>query len=176
MSKNTEQYALNLLDKLIDLDQQTTAAYYEMGRLLTAFKRDKLYTLIGYDSLGALIEEELSFHKTSAAAYMRVYENCCRLKYTKNEALDILNKFGLTHLNQVLPKIKQKIGTRALKARIDSLDEKQVTFWMHEKEWDEVERALVAMGGIKNENGRWMNSSEALIEMARAINGHKKAA
>ena len=176
MAKPTEKYAYTLLDNLIELDQQTTAAYYEMGRILTALKRDKLYNLIGYDSLGELVEEELSFHKSTAASYIRVYENCQRLKYTKNEAVDILNKFGLRHLNQVLPKVKQKIGTRALKARIDGLDEKQFTFWMHGNEYNEVEQALLKAGGMKDDTGRWINSSEALSNMARILNSQKKAA
>jgi hypothetical protein len=47
---DTRKYAEKLLDQLIVLDKQTTAAYYEMGRILYSIKQGKLYDVLGYES------------------------------------------------------------------------------------------------------------------------------
>ena len=171
--KKTQAYANSMLDQLRQLDQFTQHAFYEMGRILNAFSRDRLYKIIGYDSLGALIEEELSFTPSTASAYIKLYKNCKRLQYSDKEAVKIINEFGMRHLNAILPKETQKIGTRAIANRIKALDEKQFTIWLHKKEYSEVEQALMKMGAIKEDSGRWKNSSDALLNMARAVNAMK---
>jgi hypothetical protein len=172
-SKKTQAYASSLLDQLVQLDQFTQHAFYEMGRILTAISRDKLYKIIGFPSMTALIEEELSFTPSTAGAYIKLYKNCKRLQYSDKEAVGIINEFGLRHLNAILPKEDKKLGTRAIANRVKALDEKQFTIWVHKKEYEEIEDAMLKMGGMKEESGKWKNSSEALLNMARAVNAMK---
>lgn len=169
---DTRKYAEKLLDQLIVLDKQTTAAYYEMGRILYSIKQGKLYDVLGYESMSHLVKEELSFTTSTAHGYSKMYKDFARLSYHKVEALAMLDQFGLKHMNKVLPTIKTKIGMRAMKNRVAQLDEKQLTIWMHQDEYDEVAKALTSVGGIRDEAGRWKNSSEAILEMARIINKH----
>ena len=170
--KKSREYANKLLDQLIDLDKQTTAAYYEMGRILYVIKTSKLYEVLGYESLTHLIEEELSFTASTAHNYRNVYQQFVRLNYHRTEALSMMDKFGLKHMAQVLPKLKTKIGVRAMKNRVDEIDEKQLTIWMPKKDYEEVAKALTSVGGMRDEAGRWKNSSEAILEIARIINKH----
>jgi len=171
--KKSRQYAEQLLDRLIELDRTVSAAYYEMGQLLFSIREGRLYELIGYKSFNELVEEELSFSVATAANYAKVYSDFKRLKYNKTEALIFLENFGLKNIAKILPKTNEKIGVRAMSNRVKALDEKQISFWMHEAEYEEVQIALEKMGAIKNETGRYMNSSDALVAMARKINGTK---
>jgi hypothetical protein len=174
--KKDRKYASVLLDKLIALDKTTQSSYYEMGRILQAIHRDKLYDVLGYTSLSNLVEEELSFTPTTAASYRHLYERFRVLKYNKNESIQLLNEFGFTAIGKVLPKIKTKVGKRAIKNKIDELDEHQVNFCLTNKEYFELCTALEAFGACKSElSGRYMNSSEALMQLIRSTI-RKKAA
>ena len=175
MAKNIE-YAKKLLDSLIEYDKRTQAAYYEMGRILYSLRQGKLYDILGYDSMSHMVEEELSFTSGTAFSYIGLYREFARLNYHKLEAINMLQQFGMKHMYKVLPKLKTKIGVRAMKKRGDDIDEKQLTIWLHEKEYNEVAEALEMVGGMRDDTGRWKNSSEAILELARAVNkkGGKK--
>ena len=54
-------YAGKLLDRLKELDYQTVEAYYDMGSIISSMQHGKLYDLLGYSSMGALVEEELTY-------------------------------------------------------------------------------------------------------------------
>jgi hypothetical protein len=173
MTQNPDRFAIQLLDRLVELDKQVTSAYYEMGRLLSSLRRDKLYELIGYDSMAELVEEELSFTYSTACRYIMVYDHFQRLKYTKSEAINAINEFGLRHMTQILPKLNQKAGIRALKNRVAEIGDTQISFWMHESEMEELRQALIKMGASELDTGRLSHSSEAVLAMARKINGTK---
>lgn len=171
----SKDYATKTLDALIELDKQTTAAYYDMGRLLTAIKLSKLWDVLGYDSLKDLIEEELSFTYGTANVYMKTYSHFTRLNYHRTEALNMMEQFGMIHMCKVLPKLSTKIGVRAMKNRVAELNENQMTFWMNDKQQAEVSRALRAMGATYNpDTERWSGSSEALLSMVREVNTKPK--
>lgn len=178
MKQSARTHAGQLLDKLKLLDRTTTRAYYEMGQILHSFRESKLYDVLGYPSFAAMIEEELSFTLGTATGYAALFGHFKRLRYNKTESLKLLETFGIRHLKNVLPKVKAKVGTRAIKSRIEALGEHQMTFWMRDPEFKEVTKALKAMGAEVDEKGRFINSSEALIAMACQINGtsHRKAA
>jgi len=171
----SKDYADKTLDALIDLDKQTTAAYYDMGRLLVAIKDSKLYDLSGYDHFQDLVEEELSFTYTTANGYMRAFRNFQRLGYHRTEAINMITQFGLIHMTKILRDETHKIGVRAIKNRIAELDDNQMTFWMNDKQLAEVSRALRAMGAeFDSETHRWSGSSDALLDMAKEINAKPK--
>jgi len=171
----SKDYATKTLDALIALDKQTTAAYYDMGRLLVAIKDTKSWTLLGYDHFQELIEEELSFSPATGNNYMRAYRQFNRLNYSREGALNMLDQFGLAHMVQVLPKLSSKIGVRAMQNRVAELQDNQMTFWMNDKDKNELSRALRSMGAEFNPaTERWSGSSEALLAMAREINAKPK--
>ena len=157
-----------LLDTLIGLDQQTTRAYYEMGQLLHSFNTGRLFEVLGYESFKHMVEEELTFSVATAQHYTRLYAESKRLKYTKPETLKLLREHGFTQLSRVLPSLKQKLGTRAIKTRIDALDMHQINFTLTTAELTEVHAALAALGATQTDNGRYLRSTEAFMEMVRS--------
>ena len=167
-----------LLDAVIQLDREVQAAYYEMGRILTALKEDKLYDLLGYDSMHALIEEELSVTPSTAYGYIKLYKTMKEHGYKRDEAIDFVNEFGMTNVIMVLKSEPKKLGKRAMKTRIETLPNRQMTFWFTTDNEELIHEALEKAGGIYDEeSGRWKNASEALIEMARMVlNGRRKKA
>ena len=164
------KYAEKLLDRLIELDYQTVEAYYDMGSIISSMQHGKLYEILEYNSMTELVEEELTYTPSTAFKYGQMYRHFRRLKYLKHEAVDLLKKFGLTHMCDVLPKMNDKIGQRAIKKRIDAIDDHQINFTLTSAELDKAHAALKKMGAMKADGGRWLNSSEAFMHMVNNIN------
>ena len=167
--KQNKQYAEQLLDTLKELDRITHESYYEIGRLLYSFKNEDLYELLDYESFKKMVEEELSFSYSVACKYANLYGQFRRLKYNRTEAIDVMEKFGARNLAKVLSKTNDKLGARALRNRIEALDEYQMSFWMRGPEYDEVVKALEFCGVEYTPSGYFANSSEALVAMARHV-------
>jgi len=163
-------YAAKLLDRLKELDYQTVEAYYDMGSILSSIQHGKLYELLEYNSMTHLIEEELTYTPSTGFKYASMYRHFRRLKYLKHEAVELLKRFGLTHMCDVLPKINDKIGIRAIQNRIEAIDHHQINFTLTGKELEECHKALHAMGAMKSDDGRWLNSSEAFMHMINNVN------
>jgi len=168
MAKRKQAEAM--LDRLIELDYQTVEAYYDMGSIISSMQHGRIWEILEYNSMSHLVEEELTYTPTTAFKYATMYRHFRRLHYLKHEAVDLLKRFGLTHMCDVLPKMKDKIGVRAIKKRIDAIDELQLNFTLHGGEVDEVHQALRSMGARPSKNGRWADSSISLLRMAREIN------
>ena len=69
---------------------------------------------------------------------------------------------------KVLPKMDQKIGERAVKARIEKLDDHQINFTLNGEQLKQANAALEKMGA-KRQTHRWMNSSEAFMAMVEKV-------
>lgn len=164
------KYAQKLLDRLIELDYQTVEAYYDMGSIISSMQHGKLYEILEYNSMTALIEEELTFTPSTAFKYGNMFRHFRRLHYLKHEAVGLLKEFGLTHMCDVLPKLNDKIGVRAIRNRIDALDSNQINFTLNSRELEQAHAALKKMGAIQADGGRWHNSSEAFMHMVNNIN------
>ena len=163
-------YAGKLLNRLKELDYQTVEAYYDMGSIISSMQHGKLYDLLGYSSMGALVEEELTYTPSTSGKYAQMYRHFRRLHYLKHEALELLKKFGVTHMCDVLPSMTDKIGVRAIKNRIDAIDDHQINFTLTQKQLDQCHKALKKMGAEQSDEGRWLNSSEAFMHMVNNIN------
>jgi hypothetical protein len=162
------QYASMMLDKLKGLDRTTQEAYYEMGRILHSMWHDKLWEDLEYPSLLALVEEELSFGYTTATKYRQVYQNFRRLKYNKNEAVQLLDEFGYTHMAKVLPDMRTKVGKRAIKTRIDNLGDHQLNFTVFDEDYKEVRQVFEQYGVTYSESGRMANASAVFMDIVEA--------
>ena len=160
-----KRYAAKLLDRLIELDYQTVEAYYDMGSIISSMQHGKLYEILDYTSMTHLVDEELTYTPSTAFKYGQMFRHFKRLHYTKAEAVELLKNFGLTHMADVLPAMTDKIGTRAIKRRIDNLDQHQINFTLSGAQLDKAHKALIKHGAIQSEEGRWLNSSEAFMEM-----------
>lgn len=171
MDKKQHEYAAKLLDRLIDLDLEVHSAFYEMGRILSAIAHGKLWDVLSYDSLGHLIEEELSFSPSQAYRYLHTYRHFNRLGYTKTEALGLIGEFSFTHMAHVLPDLKDKIGKRAMKNAIErKLDEaRQINFQLNKSDLSLLVEVLKQYGAEPTDTGRLMNSSDALMSLVRAV-------
>ena len=163
-------YASKLLGRLRELDYQTVEAYYDMGAIISSMQHGSLYLLLDYESMGELVEEELTYTKSTAFKYAKMYRRFRELKYLKHEAIELLSKFGLTHMCDILPGITNKIGQRAIKTRIDAIDEYQINFTLNSKQLADTHRALKALGAEQSDEGRWYNSSEAFLAMVEQVN------
>ena len=168
MSKNPEQYAAKLLDRLIALDVEVHGAFYEMGQILSAIAHGKLYDLLGYDSLGHLIEEELSFSNSQGYRYLHTFRHFRRLGYNKTEALELIGEFSFSHMSRYLPGATQKVGKRAVgNAIAKQIEEaRQINFQLNKSDLSLLKRVLISLGA-EDRDGRLMHSSEALIALAR---------
>lgn len=169
LQQKPDQYAREMLDKCRELDQLVHGAYYDMGRILSAILHGKLYEMLGYDSMGDLIDEELSFSRSQGFRYLHTYRHFRRLGYTKTEALDLIDEFSFTYMSKYLPQASDKVGKRAVKNAIDKLlsEARQINFQLNEKDLKLLINVLKDYGA-EPKDGRLMNSSFALIEMAKA--------
>lgn len=168
MYEKVEVYAKRILDQLIKLDKGTLDAYYTMGQLIHAISEGALYQVLGYDNLSQLMDEELSYSSSTGHHYRKLYARFKALKYTKPEALKLMEKFGMTNLNRVLPAMNQKLGTRGIKRRVDALDIHQMNFLLTNKDYDKVRKLLLDYGAERTPEGRMLHASEALMEMVRS--------
>lgn len=159
-----------LLDKLIELDQQTSGAYYEMGQILSAIRRDKLYDVLGYESMAHLVEEELSFSLGTAGRYAATYDHFKRLGYTKNQALDIMYEYGFSNVSDYLPKAKNKVSKATVGRHIRKMLEEnvQINFQYSAADYRVLEQALIQHGAVRSDTGRLLHSSEALLDIVRS--------
>ena len=168
---NKISYATKMLRQLKELDYQTVEAYYDMGSIISSMQHGKLYEVLDYESMSELINEELTFSSGTGHNYAHMYRGFRRLHYTKVESIDLLKEFGLTHMRKVLGDIKTKIGKRAIKTRIDAIDERQINFTVNGKELKKVHKALFKLGAEQNaSNHRFQNSSPAFMAMVDQIN------
>ena len=167
---NTTAYANKLLDKLIGLDDQTTRAYYDMGQILSAFRNNKLYDVLGYTSMSHLVEEELSFTISTGLRYAKLFDDLRRLHYNKKESLALMKKCGFSHLCDVMPGVKDKIGLRSIRKRIAKLQQHQINFTVNDAEYAEYHRALAKLGAMRSEGGRYVNSSQTFMDMVKEVN------
>lgn len=168
--RNTAQYAAQMLDKLRDLDRMVHGAYYDMGRILSAIAHGHLYDALGYDSMGDLIDEELSFSRSQGFRYLHTYRHFRRLGYNKTEAMDLIANFSFTNMSYYLPKAAQKVGKRAVSTAIERmLDEsRQINFALNHNDLGLLVKALSEFGA-ENKDGRLLHSSAALMEMVKTV-------
>jgi len=169
-------YAKKLLERLVELDYQTVEAYYDMGSIISSMQHGRLFELLDYNSMGELIENELTYTPSTGGKYAQMFRHFRRLHYLKHEAVALLKKFGLTHMCEVLPNISDKIGSRAIKNRINAIDQHQINFTLNGKQLDDCHTALAKLGAEQSDAGRYKNSSEAfmaMVDMALA-NGNGK--
>ena len=177
MTDTVRQHAVSLLDELIRLDKQTTNAYYEMGRILHALWSNELYEVLGYESFPHMVEEELTFSYGTAQRYAHTYRRLRELKYSKQEAMDLIEEHSYTRVARVVSKLPNKVGKRAFANRAAEDTYFQLNFQLKPEEYDEMAVALEAAGARYNEDrGRWEHSSEALINIIRGHFGHQAAA
>lgn len=169
MTEATRKAAVPILNRLRELDQQTTKAYYEMGQLLCAIRRDKLYEQLGYDTFSMLIEEELSFSHGTAGQYIIMYTRFQQLGYTKKEALALLYECGYTDVCRYLHQAERKVSIRAVRKRIQEMRAEfvQINFGLTKKDYQLVKRVLIEYGADPKE-GRLMHASRALTNMAKS--------
>jgi hypothetical protein len=175
MPQNPKKYAAQLLDRLVELDQQVHGAFYEMGQILSAIAHGKLYDILGYDSMGHLITEELSFSNSQGFRYLHTFRHFRRLGYSKTEALDLINEFSFSHMSRYLPTANGKVGKRAVGNAIAKQIEQaqQINFQLKKSDLDLLKRVLISLGAEERE-GRLMHSSEALIALAREYDRRPK--
>ena len=163
----TIKYAANLLDSLKTLDIQTQEAYYEMGRMLSAFFHDKLYDLLGYESFKHMVEEELSFSVASAYTYRATYDQFKLLGYNKTEAVELIIEFGFTNMHVVLAEFTQKVSKRTIKAKLKDIETHAFAFSLDNAAYAEVMEAFVLFGAVFGGKDRMTNASEVFLDIVR---------
>ena len=168
MTTQDKKYAAGLLDKLKDLDAQTSRAFYEMGQILYTLWAGKTHQLLGYPSHAALIDEELSFSHATAIRYRQTYEKFQQLKYKKAEALKLIKDHGWTNVAKVLTNETRKLGTLAMKRKIDALDMVQINFQLSVADHEEAVDTLIDWGAEETEQGRLQHSAEAFMDIIRS--------
>ena len=167
MSRNTKQYASQLLDRLIELDGIASGAHYEIGRILSAIQHSKLWQTLGYESMSHLIDEELTFSSATGFTYLRCYRKLKTLQYTESESLDLLTEFGISRLSDWLSTAKQKVGKRAIANAIKAWrkEHQQINFTLSATDAGRLDEMLEKFGASKSDNGRWQGSTDAFVDI-----------
>ena len=175
LNRKSEEYAAKMLDQLRDLDATVHGAYWEMGRILSSLAHGKLYDLLGYESMGHLIEEELSFSASQGYRYLHTYRRFLQLGYSKTEALSLINEFSFSHMSRYLPTANQKVGKRAIgNAIARQIEEaKQINFQLNSRDLALLKRVLISLGA-EDRDGRLMHSSDALIALVKEYDKRPK--
>jgi hypothetical protein len=175
MANDPRKYAERMIDKLIELDQQVHFAYYEMGQILSSIAHGKLHLILGYDSMGELIEEELSFSPGMGFKYLNTYNHFKRLGFNESEALSLINEFSFTQMARYVATAKTKVGKRAINNAIKKQIEesRQINFSLSNNDLALLRRVLITLGAEERE-GRLLHSSEALIALAREYDKRPK--
>lgn len=161
--------AAAMLDRLKELDYQTVEAYYDMGSLISSMQHGNVWELLEYTSMAHLVEEELTYTPSTAFKYANMYRHFRRNHYIKLEATNLLKRFGLTHMCEVLPDINSKLGSRAIRNRIDAIDQNQINFTLTNAQLTKCHQALEKMGALQSDSGRYKNSSEAFMQMVTGV-------
>jgi hypothetical protein len=167
---NPKEYAGNLLDRLISLDEQVAGAFYEMGQLLSAIEHGKLWDILGYQSFAHLIEEELSFTSGTAGKYYHTYRHFKRLGYTKVESLGLISEFSFSRVAEYVAQASTKVGKRAVSNAIDVLlaNKRQVNFTVSGDDYELVSRALRKNGAHEApETGRMLGATPAFMTIIK---------
>jgi hypothetical protein len=161
-----KQYATNLLDRLISLDEQVTGAFFEMGQILSAIEHSKIWDILGYESFAHLVEEEMSFTSGTAGKYYHTYRHFKRLGYNKSEALGLIKTFSFTRVAEYLSQAQTKVGTRAVGNAIKKIleNKRQINFTVNKEQYEVINRVLRQHGAKQSEGGRWEHSTEAFVD------------
>lgn len=175
MSIEPREYAGNLLDRLISLDDQVTGAFFEMGQILSAIEHGKLWEQLEYQSFAHLVEEEMSFTTGTAGKYLHTYRHFKRLGYNKTEALELIRSFSFTRVAEWAANAKQKVSKRAVGNAIQKLleNKRQLNFTVNKEEYELVNRVLRAHGAEISNGGRWLHSTEAFIDAMKTADRPK---
>jgi len=175
MSLSQKQYATNLLDRLISLDDQVTGAFYEMGQILSAIEHGKLWEMLGYESFAHLVEEEMSFTSGTAGKYYHTYRHFKRLGYNKTEALELIRSFSFTRVAEWAAKAKVKVSKRAVGNAIKKILENkhQINFTVNKDQYEMVNRVLRAHGAEQSDSGRWLYSTDAFVDAMKVADRPK---
>jgi hypothetical protein len=165
MSLSQKQYAVNLLDRLISLDDQVTGAFFEMGQILSAIEHGKLWDMVGYESFAHLVEEEMSFTSGTAGKYLHTYRHFKRLGYNKTEALELIRSFSFTRVAEWAAKATVKVSKRSVGNAIKKILENkhQINFTVNKEQYEMVNRVLRQHGAKQSDTGRWENSTDAFV-------------
>lgn len=163
--KSTRQHAAELLDKLVQLDREANSMYYDMGQILHSFREGDLWQPLGYESMGHMVSEELSFSPSTAYKYADTFWHFKRLHYKKEEALDLIEEISFTGASKVLPGLNKKVGGRAARNRLQLLGPFQVTFMLPPSDYKRFEDLYEAMGGRVTSQGRRKDASEIFSQM-----------
>ena len=171
-----KQHAASLLDRLVNLDEQVTGAFYEMGQILSGIEHGRLWELLGYQSFTHLVEEEMSFTSGSAGKYLHTYRHFKRLSYNKTEALELIRSFSFTRVAEWASKANIKVSKRAVGNAIKKMLENkhQINFTVNKAEYEMINRVLLGHGAELGDNGRWTYSTGAFVDAMKSADYHLK--
>ncbi len=104
--KTQQQLARENYEQTIELKNTMEAGYFLMGKLLTDCKRNGWYKLNGHDTFEEYLgTPEISFHRTTAYKYMKVYSEF--IEYYKLDQKD-LQGIDIDKLYLILPIVDKK--------------------------------------------------------------------
>lgn len=160
------QLATTLREHLRGVARDTFAA----AQILTAFKQQRLYEIIGFDSFAEFVEDT-GITASVGQAHTYVYEHAKRLKYTKVETIEIIESFGLHQSARLLSQQDRKVALSTLqrKSVAYAREHNQVNFVLAPDELRLLEDTLAAHGMYYTETGTRMNKTEALVRLLKTL-------
>lgn len=162
-----------LLRELSDLGRNNAENQFRMTQILAAFKEQKLYNSLGYDSFGSFAEgEELKLGKSAAAKWALFYVYAQELGYNKEECIEILEHISVNaaYGQLCLDEKRSSVPAFIRRCRKDYLSSKyQVNVSFEEKkDLDAVHKALMDHGMEISESGQRSYLSEAFLSLVKS--------
>ena len=170
--------ANKLLKQLREHGSALGGSEFELCQIFSAFKSQRLYELLGYESYGDFIDNaETNYPPYKAALAARVYEHSRRLKYKKSEMIEMLSVVGLVQTNRILRALDSKITLSSVRRRSREYYKKhaQINFVLDPDTLDRFESLLIEHGMEISESGYRCGATDALIN-ALNLNGKKSKA
>lgn len=164
----TKTYIQQAINTIRAADKAQVEAQFEIANLLAAIKEHKLYENMQYSSFDSLVVSELDFAVNAAHGYVKLYCIFTSLQYSKEAYLKLMQQFGWRRLNKALQHSPRKLGYRAIKARLQEMDDaKPSQFNLLLTKESDVKRLenLLKEHGLRTSEGRRSGLTTSMIAL-----------
>lgn len=151
---------------------------YETCQILTAFRDQKLFELLGYETFQEFVtESDIGMGYGVASKHCTFFTHANNLGYKRAEVIEVVREFGLMHALRLLRMAQKKVALSTLQRWSAEYyaEHRTMTFTLDEKQESELEAVLMEYGMEVTEAGYRSHATEALLAMA-GIKQKKKVA
>ena len=176
--QTTKQAYLETIKDIRSINRDFAAGHYDLSHLIHVLFEAELFKLHPnqYRSRMLYAKEQLPFSYATCQKYLQLWDGFKRLKYTKSEALALMESISWNVVAQEIPYMERKLSIRAFKKRISESGElHQMVGTFSASDMAKINKVLCDKHGleINAQTGQRRGLSQALLS---AITGSQKKA